>query len=218
MADVSELLGKTLASIEGARKDFDLIRFTTDDGAVYEMYHEQSCCENVRIGDVIGDVDDLIGSPLAMAEEVSNIDDPGPLWKGTESYTWTFYKFATVKGYVTIRWYGSSNGYYSERVDFKQTRLAGPHGRRAFFIQVQDQYPGQRLYRCDPPMLDDDGWEHKYVVVSVVSDGGGETAIFPANAEGRIEDWSELKGSLQGVMDHEKALANAGYEVVKEGI
>ena len=77
--------------------------------------HHQDCCEHVYIEDICGDLNDLVGSPLLEAEEVSDYD-AGPLVEYEESHTWTFYKFATRKGFVTVRWYGSSNGYYSESV------------------------------------------------------------------------------------------------------
>lgn len=118
---VSELLGKTLVKIE-VNENKDEIVFTEDSGKQWLMFHDQDCCECVDIEDIDGNLEDLIGSPILMAEEVSTEENPdGPQVKEEwwdESETWTFYKFATVKGYVTIRWYGTSNGYYSESVDF----------------------------------------------------------------------------------------------------
>ena len=113
--DVSILKGKILKDIkiEGNENIF----FIDEDGIEYKMFHDYDCCENVYIEDICGDINNLIGSKIIMAEEVIN-RDLSPLNEFDESYTWTFYKFATVKGYVTIRWYGESNGYYSERVDF----------------------------------------------------------------------------------------------------
>ena len=112
VAEISDLMGKTLTRI--VKNDDVEIKFFTTNGDVYVMYHEQDCCESVRIEEIIGDLNNLIGSPIVMAEETSNQDTP----RDGDSETWTFYKIATLKGYVTIRWYGESNGYYSESVDF----------------------------------------------------------------------------------------------------
>ena len=62
---------------------------------------------------------DLVGSEILLAEEVSSGENPdGVTVEYQDSFTWTFYKLSTIKGSVTIRWYGESNGYYSEAVDF----------------------------------------------------------------------------------------------------
>ena len=116
--EFKDLLGKTITEIYLNEDDKDEIIFNCEDGEIYKMYHEQDCCESVVIDDICGDLDDLIGSPITLAEVSTNrTDNP----KGfSKSFTWTFYKLATINGYVTIRWYGESNGYYSEEVDFKK--------------------------------------------------------------------------------------------------
>ena len=111
-----DLKGEILSKVENQNNEY--IVFTLANGEQYQLYHSQNCCESVKVEDIIGDLDDLVGSPILMAEEATNRDDKKEQEYSDESFTWTFYKLATIKGYVTIRWYGSSNGYYSESVDF----------------------------------------------------------------------------------------------------
>ena len=116
--EVSEMLGKTITKIT---TDVDLVRFDMSDGSEYLFTHFQDCCETVDLNEIHGDVDDLVGNPLLIAEVVTEQSDHSRSW-GSE--TWTFYKFATVKGHVTLRFLGESNGYYSEEVDLIRTKEA----------------------------------------------------------------------------------------------
>jgi hypothetical protein len=117
--NVSELKGKTLSSVIGGVGD-DRIEFRTTDGETYLMYHEQDCCESVNVEDIVGDLQDLVGSEILLAEEVEGETPVDFDERDHESVTWTFYKFATRRGYVDIRWLGESNGYYSEGVYFRK--------------------------------------------------------------------------------------------------
>ncbi|PGT89791.1 DUF7448 domain-containing protein [Bacillus thuringiensis] len=122
-AEIEDLHGKVLTNIEkqGDRK----LMFLIKGGETFEMFHKDDCCETVKVEDICGDLEDLLHSPILLAEKVSGKLEK-PLHATDESYTWTFYKLATLKGFVTIRWYGESNGHYSEKVDFvKQNRECG---------------------------------------------------------------------------------------------
>lgn len=120
MSEFEKLLGRTLAAFEGVSEGSERIELRCSDGAICILCHEHDCCESVEVAEIHGDITDLIGAPLLLAEEVGG-GDCEPLEDAAapsyaESYTWTFYKLATVKGHVTLRWLGMSNGYYSERV------------------------------------------------------------------------------------------------------
>ena len=120
MSEFEELLGKTIVSYKGAPGD-DTLEFATSDGKRYQMFHSQDCCESVALEDIAGDLGSLVGEPLVLAEESTSNDWPSdkPI-EYRDSFTWTFYRLATARGWATLRWLGTSNGYYSESVEFEE--------------------------------------------------------------------------------------------------
>lgn len=117
-AKIEDMIGKVFTSVKNV--DDESLVFENDTER-YVFYHSQDCCESVQIEDVTGDLSDLEGVPLLRAEESTNLFDiiKNIEKEFEESGTWTFYKFATRKGYVDVRWLGESNGYYSESVDLR---------------------------------------------------------------------------------------------------
>lgn len=109
---INDMVGQTFDKVYQCENSDgnDALVFENSEG-IFVFSHWQDCCEYVHVEDITGDLKDLIGSPLLVAA-VESEDYP----KASESGTWTFYKFATIKGWVDVRFYGSSNGYYSEDV------------------------------------------------------------------------------------------------------
>lgn len=128
----ADLLGKVITKIENIRDRALVFYIPNEDGhkerdQIFYMSHIPECCEDVYIESITGDIDDLIGLPiLRAAEEVSIMELSQEKIEALDSETdnhekmlWTFYKLATIKGYVDIRWQGNSNGYYSMGVDLE---------------------------------------------------------------------------------------------------
>ncbi|MDQ3816997.1 MAG: hypothetical protein M3362_04815, partial [Acidobacteriota bacterium] len=94
MAEITELVGKTLTEIVGGVGD-EQLTFIANDGTEWRMYHKQDCCESVTVEDIEGDLLDLIGSPILQVEESTsneNLPYVKPPEYSDESFTWTFYK------------------------------------------------------------------------------------------------------------------------------
>ena len=109
---MAAIVGATVGAVEGAEPGSEIVRIHTDRGTL-TLWHGQDCCESVEVEDVVGDPADLIGGTVTAMEERGG----GSVESGGDRATWTFYDLRTTKGDLTIRWLGSSNGYYSESVD-----------------------------------------------------------------------------------------------------
>ena len=116
MQEFIELKGaKVLRAKRSTNKhNDDQIIFETNRGT-WVMYHYRDCCESVYIEDINGDLDDLSGATILSIEERTQDESQGY----GEIMMWTFYDIRTTHGDVTIRWNGSSNGYYSVSVNFE---------------------------------------------------------------------------------------------------
>lgn len=113
------MLGRTFASVRREEngptgRETDALVFRTAEGEWFEFSHAQDCCESVGIEDICGELSDLEGSPMLVAECV----DSGGEELSWGHQSWSFYRYATAKGAVTVRWIGESNGWYSESVDY----------------------------------------------------------------------------------------------------
>ncbi|GEP95554.1 DUF7448 domain-containing protein [Chitinophaga cymbidii] len=114
---INELIGKTPLQID-VREDSIVFHF---EDSKYGFFPDECYLNDASIfvEDINGDVLDLIGHPILKAESTSSTERP----KGSmphDSYShqeWTFYHIASIKGNVTIRWYGGSDE-YSTSVSF----------------------------------------------------------------------------------------------------
>ena len=116
---INEMLGKRWVRVERVDATGDAseeLRFIAEDGTKAIFFHARDCCESVTIEDVCGDLADLVGHPLIEATVCTS---NAQCSEGGDSRTWTFYRFSTVMGTVTVRWFGISNGYYSEAVSLR---------------------------------------------------------------------------------------------------
>ncbi len=142
---ISLMVGLTPTKVERSSDIFndyfypnEKILFHFDDDVTLVLTHEQNCCEDVTLEDVVGDLNDLVGHPLLVselrttyeAEEARGLDEILELVKlddvecikrtfaSAEAYEWAFYEFRNIKASVTLRYVGESTGYYSTDVGF----------------------------------------------------------------------------------------------------
>lgn len=108
------LEGAKVLAVHGLKEGSDMVTIVTTTLSV-QFFHWQDCCESVRVAQVDGDVEDVVGKTIHVFEErTSEEEDWGYRLRST------FYTIRTRSGGdLTWRWDGRSNGYYSVSVSHR---------------------------------------------------------------------------------------------------
>jgi len=118
--DFFTLKGQTIRKIINLQNKSDTLQIITDKYK-YNLYHEQDCCEYVRLVKIIGDIDNILNEEIIFAEEDGGANDPD--WhidyNYDDSHTWTKYVLKTKNNSLEFWFLGESNGYYNEHISIK---------------------------------------------------------------------------------------------------
>ena len=129
---MKKIEGYTILSISGLKKGSNSVSIVTTNGTL-TMYNFGDHWEEVLLDDFEGDLSDLIGKVVVSAEVVIDPETGDPNYekivknhpRSDDSETWTFYTIRTTGGDLWMRWFGSSNGYYSEYAEVSFTEPDG---------------------------------------------------------------------------------------------
>jgi len=103
MAEISDLLGKTITKIE-FEDDFSAMHFHCSNDHFYSMCDEEG--KNfISLESIIGNLNNLINSPIIETKK-DVIDN------------YTFFSISTEKGNVAVKWAIKTNEYEHKEVDF----------------------------------------------------------------------------------------------------
>jgi hypothetical protein len=111
---LDNLKGIAIKSIDGLKEDSEEVTINFGNDFKLVFYHDQDCCEYVRLEEYHGNIKNGDIFRELKVEEV-NLEYE----KYSHSSTATFIEVVTQNGLITMRWLGESNGYYSERCDMK---------------------------------------------------------------------------------------------------
>lgn len=123
-SEFENFIGKTVFDI--LISDDHTYMYWLVDNQWYEIYAEGDCCSSSWF-EAFEDPDVIIGTKLLAFEDsqtpqASHVPDPED--DQEDNYIqYNFLKFTTIKGYCTIEFRNSSNGYYSGYCSFKEVTI-----------------------------------------------------------------------------------------------